>query len=122
VAVDAATTDQLADLRGDLADTAATPAFSDAELQRLWQRANGRHERTLYLAVRQLLMQANRFHDYMYGQGASDQKKIAGARQPQGHADRAGGVRRGERGGRERAGLAPVRHGEHDDRPGRSGG
>jgi hypothetical protein len=75
VAVDAATTDQLADLRGDLADTAATPAFSDAELQRLWQRANGRHERTLYLAVRQLLMQANRFHDYMYGQGASDQKK-----------------------------------------------
>jgi hypothetical protein len=75
VTVTAATTDQLADLRGDLADTAATPAFSDVELQRLWQRANGRHERTLYLAVRQLLMQANRLHDYMLGQGATDQKK-----------------------------------------------
>lgn len=68
------TTEQLADLRADLADTAVSPAFSDDDLARLWQRAGGRHERTCYLATRQLLMQANRFHDYMYGQGATDQK------------------------------------------------
>jgi hypothetical protein len=75
VAVTAATAEQLADLRADLADTAASPAFSDDDLERLWQRAGGRHERACYLAVRQLLMQANRFHDYMLGQGATDQKK-----------------------------------------------
>ena len=75
MAVDAATAEQLADLRADLADTAASPAFADADLQRLWQRAAGRHERACYLAVRQLLSQANRFHDYALGQGATDQKE-----------------------------------------------
>ena len=75
MAVDAMTATQLADLRGDLADTAATPAFTDAELQRLWQRAGGRHKQTAALAIWQLLMQASRLHDYMLGQGATDQKK-----------------------------------------------
>lgn len=75
MAVDDPTGDQLSDLRADLADTAASPAFSDDEIARLWQRAGGRHERTLYLAVRQLLMQANRFHDYALGQGTVDRKE-----------------------------------------------
>jgi hypothetical protein len=75
MAVTAATATQLADLRGDLADTAALPAFSDADLERLWQRAGGRHKQTLALAVWQLLMDATRLHDFMLGQGATDQKK-----------------------------------------------
>lgn len=75
MAVASPTADQLSDLRADLADTAASPAFSDGELARLWSRAGGRHERTCALATRQLLMQANRFHDYALGQGATDQKK-----------------------------------------------
>lgn len=75
MAVDAMTTTQLADVRGDLRDTAVSPAFSDAELQRYWQRAGGRHKQTLAFAVWALLMDASRLHDYMLGQGATDQKK-----------------------------------------------
>jgi hypothetical protein len=74
VAVTDPTADQLSDLRADL-DDQASAGFSDAELTRLWQRAGGRHERTLWLAVRQLLMQANKFNDYAFGMGASDEKK-----------------------------------------------
>lgn len=86
------TATQLADLRGDLADTAASPAFADAELERLWQRAGGRHKQTVALAIWQLLMQASRLHDYMLGQGATDQKKSQVTRHLQDRLKELGGV------------------------------
>lgn len=109
MAVEAMTADQLADLRGDLADTAASPAFSDAELQRLWQRAGGRHKQTVALAIWQLLMQASRLHDYMFGQGASEQKKSQVTRQLKERLETLGGPPFG--GGAGAAGLASLQLG-----------
>lgn len=70
-----ATDDQIADFRADLDDKGDPPAFSDAELARLWERAAGDRTGALLLAVRQLLAQSARFHDYTYGQGATQQKR-----------------------------------------------
>jgi len=73
--IPAPTPDQLADYRADLGDTASPPAFGDAELQRLWQRAGGVPDRALLLAVRQLLASAVRFDDYSFGMNAASEKK-----------------------------------------------
>jgi hypothetical protein len=69
------TADDLADLRGDLADNGDTQAFTDAELARLWVRAGGDLTAATLLAVRQLLANAAKFNDYALGQGARDEKK-----------------------------------------------
>lgn len=68
------TATQLSNLRADLGDTGGTPAFSDAELQALWDRLTDapnetvQHEATLALAFRQLLAQVAKFHSYTAGQ------------------------------------------------------
>lgn len=64
----AATSEQLADIRADIGDTGAS--FSDAELQRIWERVSGasdealRHEAACGLAIRQLLANSAKLHDY----------------------------------------------------------
>lgn len=64
----ALTSDQIVDLRGDLGDTGATPAFSDAELDRLYVRAAESYEQTVVMAIDQLLMNAAKLNDYTAGQ------------------------------------------------------
>lgn len=76
------TATQLSDLRADLGDTGGTPAFSDAELQALWDRLTAapnetvQHEATLALAFRQLLAQATKFHSYSAGQVSENLQQI----------------------------------------------
>lgn len=68
----AITTQQLSDLRQDFGDT-KEDVFTDPELSRIWERVAGaatttvRHEAALALMYRQLLSQANKFHDYTAG-------------------------------------------------------
>jgi hypothetical protein len=68
----ALTITQLDDLRADLG--VDSTVFTDAELNRLWERTSGaantaiRYEATLGLAARQLMMSATRLHDYTAGQ------------------------------------------------------
>ena len=56
-----------ADLRADLGIQDET-VFTDAELDRLYERAGGDYDRVVYLARRQLLANAAKFMDYTAGQ------------------------------------------------------
>ena len=64
---------QLDRLRRDLGDVNTPPAFSDAELQDNWDRMSSaedeftQHNATLALCFWQLLVQANKFHNYTAG-------------------------------------------------------
>ncbi len=58
---------QLTDLRADLADEAADPAFTDDELNRLYERADSDYTRTKVLAIKQLLMNTVKFYKYVAG-------------------------------------------------------
>ena len=58
------TPDQLGDIRADIGDTGATPAFSDAELQRLYERAGDDWDLLKYLAYNQLVSVAAKRVDY----------------------------------------------------------
>jgi hypothetical protein len=73
---------QLSNLRADLGDTGGTPAFSDPELQALWDRLTDapnetvQHEATLALAFRQLMVQASKFHNYTAGQVTENLQQV----------------------------------------------
>ncbi len=54
--------DQLVDLRADIGDDGTV--FTDAELSRLYARAGGDYDRAVVLALRQLLANAAKLHDY----------------------------------------------------------
>lgn len=66
----ALTSTQKSDIRADLGIPNDETVFTDAELERLWERANGakdevsRHFATLGLAAMQLLNSAAKLHDY----------------------------------------------------------
>jgi hypothetical protein len=72
------TAQQLADLQADSAIGTDESIFTDAELSRIWDRVSGagsdtiQHEAALALIFRQLLADANKFHDYKAG--ASEEK------------------------------------------------
>ena len=59
--------EQLSDMQGDLGIGADETVFTDAELARLFERAEGDYALAVYYGYRQLLAQANRFHDYTAG-------------------------------------------------------
>lgn len=67
----ALTSDQINDLRNDLGDSSA--GFSDAELNRLWDRVSSatneytRYRATLGLAWQQIMAGAAKYHDYEAG-------------------------------------------------------
>lgn len=67
------TEQQLIDLRADLGDTGATPAFTDAELQALWDRAEESHTKTVLWGFDQLIASATKFTDYT--QNETQEKK-----------------------------------------------
>jgi hypothetical protein len=66
------TPEQLADVRADAGDTGGE-VFSDAEIERLWERVSGakttaiRHDATLALMYRQLRAKAANLHDIQAG-------------------------------------------------------
>lgn len=58
---------QRADMQGDLGVSADETVFTDAELERLFERAEGDYNTAVYFGYRQLLAQANKFHNYTVG-------------------------------------------------------
>lgn len=63
------TTEQIADFRNDIADQ--NEAFSEEEIQRLYQRA-GSYDATIVLAIEQLLAGVSKFNDYSMGMSEED--------------------------------------------------
>lgn len=57
----------LKDLQGDLGIDASQTVFTDAELERLYTRANSNQDLAVYYGFRQLLASANKFFDYTAG-------------------------------------------------------
>lgn len=72
----ALSTAQLTDLRGDIGDVNDPPAFSDEELQRLYTRAGENYDVAVEYAIRQLVANAAKFHDYTAGQTADQRSQI----------------------------------------------
>ncbi|MEM4406017.1 MAG: hypothetical protein QXS68_03135 [Candidatus Methanomethylicaceae archaeon] len=70
------TPEQLADLRADIGDTSANPAFTDAELNRLYERAEGDYLLTVVLCLRQLLASAAKMYKYGEGFSRAEQDEI----------------------------------------------
>lgn len=70
------TVDQLADFRADIADEGGSPAFSDAELQRLYARTAEDYDGAVRLARRQLWANAAKFSDYTAGLSGEKRDQI----------------------------------------------
>ena len=56
--------DQLTDMQADIGISNDEAVFSDVALQRLYTRSESSYPLAVYYAFRQLLAQANKFHDY----------------------------------------------------------
>jgi len=63
----ALTATQILDMQGDLGITADETVFSDTELNRLYTRAEESYELAIYYGYRQLLADANKYHEYTAG-------------------------------------------------------
>lgn len=69
----ALTAQEITDIRDDIADNGATEAFTDAEIERAYERTEAvssdltRHAATRGILVRQLLMSATKLNDYTAG-------------------------------------------------------
>lgn len=63
----ALTATQRVDIQGDLGISADESVFTNAELDRLYARAENDYNLAVFFGYRQLLAQANKFHDYTEG-------------------------------------------------------
>lgn len=63
----ALTATQRADMQGDLGISSDEAVFTNDELDRLYERAGNNYELAVYYGYRQLLAQANKFHNYTAG-------------------------------------------------------
>ncbi len=78
----ALTADEISDIRADIGDTAATPAFGDPEIQRAYDRCvnaadqNTRDSATRGLLVRQLMANAAKLNDYSAGATSEKRSQI----------------------------------------------
>ncbi len=63
----ALTDTQRTDLQADLGISADEAVFTDDELDRLYERADSDYNTAVYFGYRQLLAQANKFHNYTTG-------------------------------------------------------
>jgi len=68
--------DQLTDLQADIGITTDESVFTDAELNRLYTRADSDYNTAVYLALRQLMANAVKFHDYTAGQTSVKKSQI----------------------------------------------
>ena len=67
---------EILDFRGDIGDTGSTPAFSAAEIQRLYERNSSDYNRTMLMAIEQLIGNAWRFHNYEQGSSRDQRQQI----------------------------------------------
>lgn len=65
-----------ADLQADLAIGSSEAVFTNDELDRLYTRADGDYEKTIVLAMRQLMQNASKFNDYTAGQTSEKKSQI----------------------------------------------
>lgn len=72
----ALTSDQLSDFRADIADEGTPPAFSDTELERLFERADSDYDRAVYLAFRQLRNNAVKLTNYTAGMTTEQRRQV----------------------------------------------
>lgn len=66
--------DQLTDFRADIGDDGTV--FSDAELNRLYTRAESDYNLAIVLAFRQLMTNAAKLHDYTLAQSSERQSQV----------------------------------------------
>lgn len=69
-------TAQLYDMYDDLGIGNVEGVFTDTELQRLYTRAGSDYNLAVYYAFRQLLAQANKFHNYTAGMTRVERKQV----------------------------------------------
>jgi hypothetical protein len=67
---------EISDFRADLGDQTKPFAFTDDEIQRLFEREDSDYADTLLLAIKQLLMNATKFYNYVSGHTRQEQEKI----------------------------------------------
>lgn len=72
----ALTTDQLADLQADLGIGADETVFTDAELERLFARADEVYASAVYMAWRQLLAASTKYIDYRVAQTEEKRSQV----------------------------------------------
>lgn len=70
------TSDQLADMQGDLGIGADESVFTDAELNRLYTRASSSYELAVAMGFRQLMADAAKFNDYTAGQSRESKSQV----------------------------------------------
>lgn len=70
------TATQRADIQADLGIGADEAVFTNDELDRLYTRADADYNTAVYYAWRQLLADANKFHDYSAGQAKVSKSQI----------------------------------------------
>lgn len=70
------TTTQRTDLQADLGIGSDESVFTNDELDRLYTRADADYDEAVYLAIRQLLMQASKFHSYTAGQTKIEKQQV----------------------------------------------
>lgn len=64
------------DLQADLGIGSDETVFTNAELDRLYARAENAYNLTVFFAYRQLLAQANKFHNYTEGMTRVERKQM----------------------------------------------
>ena len=70
------TATQRTDMQGDLGITADETVFINDELDRLYTRASSDYNMAVYFGYRQLLAQANKFHNYTAGMTKVDRVQM----------------------------------------------
>ena len=72
----ALTTDQLTDFQGDLGIDDSEAVFTDAELERLFERADEVYASAVYMAWRQLLAASTKYIDYRVAQTEEKRSQV----------------------------------------------
>jgi len=67
---------QLTDIQADLGIGSDEAVFTDAELNRLYARADSGYELAVAMAVRQLMINAARFNDYTAGHNQESKSQV----------------------------------------------
>lgn len=68
--------DQRADMQGDLGISADETVFTNDELDRLYERAHSDYNTAVYLGYRQIMANAAKLHNYTAGQTRIDKAQV----------------------------------------------
>lgn len=72
----ALSSDQLSDFQADLGISTDQSVFTDTQLNRLYERAGSNYNKAVMFAIRQILMDAAKFNDYVAGQTHENKSQI----------------------------------------------